>query len=358
MILPPILVFLLDTLTFIALYLIVSLSLNVEYGFTGIADFGKAGAVAIGAYSVGAIPGRLLMRFLAIKGDYIMDNTKVVAEINKFLAEKVSLAVAILLLSLIMAAGAGAVFGFLASYPVARLKGEHLAIFMLAVAEAIRYMAYSYPPLVGGPYGVTVPDPLRFLAGSYRIMGISALIIAISLGTFFYVERLTRSPLGRTLKAIRDCDIAAEVLGKDIVSYRMKIMVFSSAMAAVVGALYAFYIIYVSGISYDRVDWTFWPWTIVVLGGMANNKGVALGTAAFILLRRLIIFYKRSFEPILPFDVVWLEYILLGLTLVLILMLKPEGLLPEKPIKTVDLEKFKRKMKRLEESLSPGESET
>ena len=350
MLLPPLLVFVLDTLTLIAIYLIVSISLNVEYGFTGIADFGKAGAVAIGAYCIGAIPGRLLMYFLAIEGDYIIDNTKVVAEINSFLEENVVLAAGILLLSLAMAAGAGAAFGFLASYPVARLKGEHLAIFMLAVAEAIRYVAHCYAPLVGGPYGVTVPDPFRFLAGSYRIIGISLVIIAISLGMFLYVERLTKSPLGRTLKAIRDCDVAAEVLGKDVASYRMKIMVFSSATAAVAGALYAFYITYVSGIAYDRVDWTFWPWTIVVLGGMANNRGVALGTVAFILLRRLIIFYKRSLEPILPFDVVWLEYILLGLTLVLILMFKPEGLLPEKPIRTIDLEKYKKKMRRASKS--------
>ncbi len=340
--LPALIVFVLDTLTLIAIYLIVSISLNIEYGYTGIADFGKAGAVAIGAYSIGAIPGRLLMYLLAIKGDYIMDNTKVVATINKFLQKNIAIAAAMLLLSLIVAGGLGTVFGFLASYPVARLKGEHLAIFMLAMAEAIRYVAYCYAPLVGGPYGVTVPDPFRFLAGSYRIIGISIVIIIISLGTFSYIERLTKSPLGRTLKAIRDCDIAAEVLGKDVAGYRMKIMVLSSATAAVAGALYAFYITYVSGIAYDRVDWTFWPWTIVVLGGMANNWGVALGTVTFIVMRRLIIFYKRGLEPILPFDVVWLEYILLGLTLILILMFKPEGLLPEKPIKTVELNKYKK----------------
>ncbi len=346
MILPPLLVFVLDMLILIAIYLMVSISLNIEYGYTGIADFGKAGAVAVGAYVIGAIPGRLLMLFLAIKGNYIMDNTKVVAAINKFLEENVVLATGILLLSLVMAACIGAVFGFLASYPVARLKGEHLAIFMLAIAEAIRYVAYSYAPLVGGPYGVTVPDPFRFLAGSYRVIGISIVIVAISLGIFFYVEHLTKSPLGRTLKAIRDCDIAAEVFGKDVASYRMKIMVLSSATAAIAGALYAFYITYVSGVAYDRVDWTFWPWTMVVLGGMANNKGVALGTVAFILIRRFIIFYKRELEPILPFDVVWLEYILLGLTLILILMFKPEGLLPEKPVRTIDLKKYEDKKKK------------
>ncbi len=343
---PPLIVFVLDTLTMIAIYLIVSISLNVEYGYTGIADFGKAGAVAMGAYTIGAVPGRLLMYFLAIRGDYILDNTKVVTIINKFLEKNIAMAAGIFLVSLLAAAGIGSVFGFLASYPVARLKGEHLAIFMLAVAEAIRYIAYSYAPFVGGPYGVTVPDPFRFLVGSYRIVGISIAIVAISLAMFFYIEYLIKSPLGRTLKAIRDCDMAAEVFGKDVAGYRMKIMVLSSATAAVAGALYAFYITYVSGVAYDRVDWTFWPWTIVVLGGIANNRGVALGTVAFILMRRFIIYYKRYLEPILPFDVVWIEYILLGLTLILILMYKPEGLLPEKPIRTVDLKKYEERRRK------------
>lgn len=343
--LQPIFVLLLDTIILIAIYLIVSLSLNVEYGFTGIADFGKAGAVAIGAYCIGAIPGRLLMHLLSIKGDYIWDNTKVVAAINEFLKENVGAALGVFIFSLALSACLGGIFGYLASYPVARLKGEHLAIFMLAVAEAMRYIAHAYAPVVGGPYGVTVPDPFRFMAGSYRVAVVCAVVVAVCFGMFWYIERLTKSPLGRTLRAIRDCDIAAEVLGKDVAGYRVRIMVLSSAMAAVAGALYAFYLTYVSGIAYDRVDWTFWPWTIVVLGGMANNRGVALGTIVFILVRRFIIFYKRELEPILPFDVVWIEYILLGLALILMLMFKPEGILPEKPIKTIEFEKFRRRRK-------------
>ncbi|RLI36261.1 hypothetical protein DRO60_05975, partial [Candidatus Bathyarchaeota archaeon] len=69
--LPPLLLFIMDTITMIAIYLIATLSLNIEYGYTGIADFGKSAGVAVGAFVVGAIPGRILMMLLAIKGDYI-----------------------------------------------------------------------------------------------------------------------------------------------------------------------------------------------------------------------------------------------------------------------------------------------
>ncbi len=342
---PPVFLFVLDTVAVISIYLIATLSLNIQYGYTGIADFGKSAGVAVGAYVVGAIPGRLLAALLAVEGDYIWDNTPVVSAINGVLSSDVALSLGTLVLALLLAAGFGAAFGFLASYPVARLKGEYLAIFMLAVSEAMRYIFHCYTPAIGGPYGVLTPDPFGFL-GAYRIAGAAIIITGISLALFYYAERLARSPLGRTLRAIRDCDIAAEVLGKDVASYRTKIMVLSSAMAAVAGALYAFYITYVSAIAYDRITWTFWPWTILIIGGMANNVGVMVGTIAFIVLKRLIIIFKRPLEPFLPFDVVWLEYILLGLLLILMLMFKPEGLLPEKPTRTIDLSKYEARLRR------------
>jgi len=344
--LPPLLLFIMDTITMIAIYLIATLSLNIEYGYTGIADFGKSAGVAVGAFVVGAIPGRILMMLLAIKGDYILDNTPIVSAINSVLGRDTLLAIGTLVLGLALAVAFGALFGYVVSYPVARLKGEYFAIFMLAISEAMRYIFNYYTPVVGGPYGVMVPDPLRFITAKYggqlRLIITSIVITFISIGIFYYAERLARSPLGRTLRAIRDCDVAAEVLGKDVVSYRMKITVISSAMAALAGALYAFYTLYVAAIAYDRVTWTFWPWTILILGGMANNVGMVVGTVLFVVVTRLIIIFKRSLEPILPFDVVWLEYILFGLMLIIVLMFRPEGLLPEKPTKTIEFEKFEK----------------
>lgn len=111
-----------------------------------------------------------------------------------------------------------------------------------------------------------------------------------------------------------------------------------AAIAAIGGALYAFCTANVVATAYSGVSWTFWPWVMVILGGAANNLGVVVGMFVFVTLRKLIIFYKDIFAPFLPFDVVWLDLILLGLALIIILTNKPGGIIPEKPIETIRVE--------------------
>jgi hypothetical protein len=74
---------------------------------------------------------------------------------------------------------------------------------------------------------------------------------------------------------------------------------------------------------------------MVILGGAANNIGVLAGTFIFVAVRQTIAFYRDIFEPILPFNIVWLDTLLLGLALLVILIYRPEGLVPEKPVKTI-----------------------
>jgi branched-chain amino acid transport system permease protein len=77
---------------------------------------------------------------------------------------------------------------------------------------------------------------------------------------------------------------------------------------------------------------------MVIVGGAGNNLGALVGAGIFVTVRRLITFYKSYFETFLPFDVVWLEYMLLGLALLIVLLYRPEGLIPEKPTKTLKYE--------------------
>jgi len=76
--------------------------------------------------------------------------------------------------------------------------------------------------------------------------------------------------------------------------------------------------------------WTFLPWLMVLLGGIGSNRGALLGTAIFVALDKLIIYCKHSLEAVIPFDVVWLDYILLGIITAVILIYRPQGLLPER----------------------------
>ena len=82
--------------------------------------------------------------------------------------------------------------------------------------------------------------------------------------------------------------------------------------------------------SYDRFDWTFLPWLMILLGGMGSNAGAVVGTFVFATLDKLITYFKYEFASFLPFDVVWLNYLLLGLLTIFILIYRPEGIVREK----------------------------
>jgi len=336
------LTFIRDFAIFFAIYLIVALSLNLEYGYTGIPNFGKVLAVAGGAFTVGAFPGRMIAWLFNVKPDldYIKDNTLIVTEVNKILMGDPLLSISVFFLTLAVAGAVGAVLGLISCYPAIRLREDYLAITLLAMGEAIQVIGYNYRPIVKGNIGVLVPDPFGW-SGEYRYMVIALFILGISLVILFYLERLVRSPLGRMLRAIRDNEEVAKSLGKDVTKIRMKTIIIASVIGAIAGALDAFKAGGVISTSYHRVSWTFWPWVIVILGGAGNNMGVIVGTFVFASLRRIIDYYKGYLGPYIPFNVVWLDSLLLGITLIIIQMYRPEGIIKEKPTPTLGYKRLK-----------------
>lgn len=359
MVLPPeAVIFLTSVAAWFSLYLIISISLNLEFGYTGIPNFGKMLVVVGGAFVAGYIPGRFMLLVLGslaeeVKIDcgialgryltsleealenYIKCNPNIVTWINDHLANSISMTVVMFVATLGVAAAIGAGLGFIASYPAIRLREEYLAMTLLAMAELLNIVGYYYDPLVGGTLGVQVPDVLAFVSRDLRFPMMSLVLLAVAALFFVYVNRLVNSPLGRTLRAVRESDLVANMFGKDIVRIRMKVMIVSSMIGAVGGALHALYTSGVIALTYDRVSWTFWPWVMVLMGGMSNNLGVALGVLAFVTIRQLITFYKYDLAPLVPFNVVWLDFLLLGSSLLAILMLRPQGILPEKPVNTI-----------------------
>jgi branched-chain amino acid transport system permease protein len=336
-------IFLRDFAIFFGIQLIVALSLNLEYGYAGIPNFGKVLAVAGGAFTVGFLPGRVIaMLFnLGAGTDYIENNTAIITQVNNLLMENPGISLVLFLGTLLAAAGVGAVLGWIASYPAIRLREDYLSITLLAMGEAIQVIGYNYRPLIKGSLGVLVPDPFRW-AGDQRYFVIVGIIVGICLLALFYLEKLVKSPLGRMLRAIRDNENVAESLGKEVTRTRMKTLIIASAIGAIAGAIDAFKAGGAHARGYQRVSWTFWPWVIVIMGGPANNVGVILGTFVFVALRRVIDFYKIQLEQFVPFSVVWLHSLLIGIMLIVVLLFRPEGILREKPTKTLNLERFKK----------------
>jgi len=330
-------IFIIDLLAIFAIYVIVNLSLNLEFGFTGIPNFGKVLAVGAGAFVAASIPGRIFASIAGIEGDYIANNLAIVSEINVWLVDNTGIGFVVFFLTLGIAAGVGGGVGLLTSYPAIRLRGDYLAITLLAFGESIRIIGNNFTPLVGGTLGVQIPDPLAFLPNELRFPVATLGLVLIAIAVYVYSEKMIRSPLGRMLRAVRDNEVAAESLGKNTTQIRIKIIMVSAALAAIGGALYAFYVGGTIAIAYDRASWTFWPFLMILIGGLANNKGVIVGTLIFVTLRKFIIYFKDSLEGFVPFDVVWLDFLLLGTILLLVLLYRPQGIFVEKPTPTISM---------------------
>ena len=333
-------IFLVDLLAIFAIYLIINTSLNLEFGYTGIPNFGKVLAVGAGAFVAAAIPGRILAGMAGIQGDYIEENISIITQVNIWLVDNTGIGFAVFFLTLVIAALVGGGLGLVTSYPAIRLRGDYLAITLLALAEGMRIIGINYTPLAGGTLGVQVPDPLSFLPGELRFPAATIGLVIIAVIVVVYSDRMIRSPLGRMLRAVRDNEVAAESLGKDTTRIRIKTIMFAAALAAIGGALYAFYVGGTIAFAYDRTSWTFWPFLMILIGGLANHRGVIFGTLLFVLLRKLIIYFKDSFQEYVPFDVAWLDLLILGIVLLAVLIYRPQGIFVEKPTPTFPPEKI------------------
>lgn len=348
MALPEILFFGIDAVRFFidfanvfALFLAISLTLNLEYGYTGIPNFGKVLYVAAGAVVAGSISLRIAVWVYDIntRGDIIANSARVVNQANALIENDPFFAVGIVLLALVIAALIGAIFGYLSSYPAIRLREDYLGMLLLAVAQFFQIFLRGYEPLIGGTQGISgVPNPYAYWSeqGPGVKDLVSTLVIAVfAILVYVYLERIARSPLGRTLRAIRDNENASRALGKDDVAVRKRVLVVASAISGMAGALLTFNVLSVGADTWTRITYTFWPWVIVIIGGAGNNVGVALGAFFFTALLKGLAQVKFFFQPYIPVDVNWFQYIVFAVLLIVILLIRPEGIIREKSTITV-----------------------
>src|SRR6267378_3616562 len=351
--------FSIDLLTLYSLFLVVSLTLNLEAGYAGIPNFGKVMFVAAGAAAAGSASGQLAALILSINthGNYNGYIYQLIPQIDAALSNNPGLSISLLLFGVLLAAAVGAVLGFAASYPAIRLREDYLGMLLLAAAQFFQIILSGYEPIIGGTQGIEVPNVFGWFFGDE--IGVRDVVVLLVLGAFallvfVYCEKVVRSPLGRTLRAIRDSELASRSLGKNDVAIRRKVIVVASAISGMAGALLTFYLGSVGAETWTRVTWTFWIWVIIILGGAANNAGVALGAFSFTLLLKAVDQVKFNFQPFIPVDVNWLEYIMFAALLIAILVVRPDGIMPEKPTLTLPRTALGHIM---ESSVNPAENE-
>jgi len=334
---------------FVAIYVILTISLNLQYGYAGIPNFGLVAFVALGGYVSGALTGRIAMIYYGINArglDYIEDNTKIILMLNNYLSKDPLGGLLIFFTTIILSILAGALLAYIVSYPVIRLRADYLIITLIGIGELMRLIGVNYTPLVGGTLWVGVPN-LFIWAKPYDTLLIVGIIILFTILIYIFTELLTSSPYGRTLKALREDDVTLRFMGKKIDSIKIQVLIIGSSLASIAGVLLAIYLGVVIASSYIRSDWTYWPWLMMLIGGRGNNKGAVVGASTIVVARQLVAIYKHDIEHFFPFSVVWLEQLLLGILLILFVIFRPQGILPEKPskIRGVDLEKIYREIK-------------
>ncbi len=342
------------------IYAILTISLNLEMGYTGIPNFGKALFVGVGAATAANLSGRLAAFLFSgdrfCRGDFLAGNPRIVylcADVH--LAVNPALSILIVVFAVVVAAMVGAVFGYVASYPAIRLREDYLGMLLLAAAQFFQLVLASYDPIINGTIGLLVVDPFSWAGGGVvrDAFGV-AVILLIAGGVYLYAERVARSPLGRTLRAIRDNETAAQAVGKDITAMRKKVLVISSAISGVAGALYILWWQAITADTWVRGPWTFVPWVMLILGGAGNNVGVLVGVLAISTVTATIdlvgligggISIPIGLAPggglqYMLVDQAYLRLIAFGIALILILMARPGGIIGEKATFTLSRPKL------------------
>src|SRR5256712_2437961 len=241
--------FVLDLVAQTALAAVGALALNLLTGLAGQISLGHAGFIAAGAFTTAVlVEHRLPSPLLALPA----------------------------------AALVGAVLGVVVGIPALRLKGLYLAVGTLALHHVVLYACGEFQNHWGANTGVSIPPPRLggwVLKGTtawyYTLIAVAALVVALSVN-------LQRSRAGRAWMAIRDREIAAESVGIDVARYKVLAFVWSSALTAVAGALFAYQRGFVSVEAFGfflAIEYI----AMITIGGLGSALGAVLG-AAFVTL--------------------------------------------------------------------------
>lgn len=294
-------------LTLAGIYAVLALGLNFQWGYTGILNIGIGAFFAVGAYASAILTTPSSPLHL---GGYGMPF--IVGAVGAmFVAGVVALLIGLITLN---------------------LRTDYLAIATIGIAEIVRLFLKSEDWLTNGVRGIAgIPKPLMGLVeGGDQVLYMS-LVLGLVVIVYIAAESGYYSPWGRVLRAIREDEPATLAAGKSVLSFRLQAFVIGSMVMGLAGALYAHFVQFISPEAFRPEFATFLVWVMLLAGGSANNRGAILGA--------LVIWLVWSGTELvtgrLPAEWVLragpLRVLLIGILLQVIILTRPEGLLPEKP---------------------------
>jgi branched-chain amino acid transport system permease protein len=272
-----------------------AIGLNILVGFTGQISLGQGGFLAVGAYTAGILTARFGVPWY---------------------------------FSTIIACFVTAIIGAIFGLPSLRLKGLYLAIATLAAQVIIIWIVTHWDAMTGGVDALVVPDPtlfgqkmntdFRFYWVIWAMAGITALITI----------NIFRTHFGRAFVAIRDQDIAAEVMGIDIFKYKLLSFALSSFFVGMAGALIAHYR---NIVTWERftIEVSVTYLAMIIIGGLGSVSGSFFGATFMTLLPAVLSNIGRALRSSIPaIDTLipFIQQAAFGLVIILFLVFEPEGL--------------------------------
>ena len=290
-------------------YIISSLGLNIQYGFTGMFNVGIAGFFAVGAYTSAILTGPEY-------ADTIFGGFQLPIIFGWLCAIVVS-----------------GLAGVLVGLVTLRLREDFLAISTFGIAICIQLVALNSESVTRGPNGLyAIPKPFsRYLDSAFMSNLIFLIICIVTIVAIYYaLERVVKSPWGRVLRSIREDEVAAEALGKNVFMYRLQAFVLGCGIMGLAGAMYANFVRFISPQDFLPI-FTIQVYVMLIVGGKGNNLGAIVGAIVIWALwsasDSLINFIVT---PDYQTQAAALRIIIVGMVLVLMLLFKPSGILPEK----------------------------
>jgi branched-chain amino acid transport system permease protein len=321
-------------------YIIMALGLNIVVGFAGLLDLGYVAFFAIGAFVIGWLGSQQFPDVNGGKGIHILTPAKSAfgsplpgVHINFFFI-------------IFIAAAFTAIWGVILGAPTLRLRGDYLAIVTLAFGEIVpRVFENSTSGIFGightdfsnGRQGITPIDKINFpwtdQAFRYplELKPVYYVGLAMVLLVIFFNRRLRDSRLGRAWIAVREDEVAAAAMGVNLVRTKLWAYAIGAALGGFAGAFLG---TYNNTVNVDQFEFGFSVFILcmVIIGGMGNIWGVMLGAVALSMINR---YFLKELNGVpdalgLDFDVTAINFGIFGFLLLVMMVLRPEGLIPSR----------------------------
>jgi ABC-type branched-subunit amino acid transport system permease subunit len=298
----------LNVFTLAGIYVLLALGLNIVVGLAGLLDLGYAAFFAIGSYT------------------YAFGASGFTGLHIPFWP------------MLLVGALVAAIFGVLLGAPTLRLRGDYLAIVTLGFGEIVPIVFRNSDTYTRGTNGISGLDPpslLGYRFSTIEILPFYLVMLGIVTITMILVYRLQDSRLGRSWMAIREDELAAASNGINVVTTKLLAFSLGASTAGLAGVFSASKLTF-SGPDQFTFGVSFTVLAMVVLGGMGNNWGVAAGAFVLFMIQNVLLkglnqFFDVVTVPIISdIDFLHYQFLLYGIALVAMMLVRPEGLFPSR----------------------------